>query len=352
LLWTNVLLLMELLSGCTLAQPQFAGTAGGDTFCGFWLVYDRWENEDSHVFDLSSDTEQMLLEYMMPGDGNAEPAYTSKTGSSVGDAAMSLNYKDEGVEVDIKGTLYLLGNEDQSLQDQGYREVWLYNDVVQSFRDFYVQPPEGASQEDLLKPGETIILYIPQEQIDLHGQELKKIAEGVGAHLILKNESPRQLKIISVYQRPDGTVYADEGGTHFLMSSAGMSTTQTVENTQTVGGKTTKKKVTATVSVQWIDKLKTVRLLEMNDQNVLVRMYEATEENIQAWAKREKPFAAGKDTAYLVVEETYETKQGGSYVKRTVYDRPQSNDLNKPLHIFHFPKENGLTEAAYMSIDF
>jgi hypothetical protein len=347
---------MALLTGCTLAQPEFSGTAGngqGDTFCGFWLVYDRLENEDRHVFDLSSDTEQMLLEYMMmPGDGNGEPAYTTKTGSSVGDAATSLNYKNEGVEVDIKGTLYLLRNEDQNLQDQAYREVWLYDDVVQSFRDFYIQPPEGAGQEDLLKQGETIILYIPQEQIDLHGQELKKIAEGAGVHLILKNESPRQLKIISVYQRPDGTVYADEGGTHFMMSSAGMSTTQTVENTQTVNGKITKKKVTATVSVQWTDELKTVRLVEMNDQNVLVRTHEATEEDIQAWAKREKPFTSGKDTAYLIVEETYETKQGGSYVKRTVYDRPQSNDSNKPLHIFHFPKENGLTEAAYMSIEF
>ena len=356
MLWINVLLLIVLLSGCTLAQPEFSGTAGNgqsDTFCGFWLVYDRQENEASHVFDINSETEQMLLEYMMmPGDGDGESAYTSKTGSSVGDAATSLYYKDESVEVEIKGTLYLQSNGDQSLQDQGYREIWLYDDVVRSFRDFYIQPPEGASGEDVLKSGETIIVYIPQEQIDLHGLELNKLAEDVGAHLIIKSESPRMLRITSVYQQPDGTVYADEGGTHFMMSSAGMSTTQTVENTQTVNGKTTKKKVTATITVQWIDALRTVRLLEMNDQNVLLRTSEATEEDIQAWAKREKPFLAGKDTAYLVVEETYETSQGGSYVKRTVYDRPQSKDLIKPLHTFHFPKENGLTEAAYMNIDF
>ncbi len=352
MLWTNVLLLMALLSGCTLAQPEFAGSAGSDMFCGFWLVYDRQENEDSHVFDINSDIEQMLLQYTMPGDKVGEPVKTSKTGSSVEAGALSMNYKDDGVEVEIKGTLYLVNNEDQSLQDEGYRQVWLNGDVVQSFRDFYVQPPEGVSVEGALKPGETIIVYIPQEQIDQNGQELMKLAEGIGAHLILKNESPRMLKIISVYQRPDGTMYADESGVHFFVGTASTSYSQTVENTETINGKTAKKKVTAAISVQWIDELKTVRLVEMNDQNVLLRTAEATAEDIQAWTKREKPFMAGKDTAYLIVEETYETKQGVSIIKRTVYDRPQNNDLNMPVHIFHFPKENGLTESAYMSIDF
>lgn len=355
LLWTNTLLLLALLSGCTLAQPELSGTSGngqGDTFCGFWLVYDRQENENSHEFNINSDTEQMLLQYMtMPDDGE-EPAYTSKTGSSVDAGGLSMNYKDDGVEIEIKGTLYLQSNEDQSLQDQGYREIWLYDDVVASFRDLYVDPPEGMNRDGILKAGETIIVYIPREQIGQNGQELKKLAEGAGAHLILKSESPRQLEIVSVYQKPDGTVYANESGTHFVMGSNGMSTTQTVETKQTVNGKTTKKRVTATISVQWIDALKTVRLLEMNSQNVLLRSYEASSSDIQAWAKREKPFSPGKDTAYVIVEETYETAKGGSYVKRTVYDRPQSDDLNKPLHIFHFPMENGLTQTAYMSIDF
>jgi hypothetical protein len=294
----------------------------------------------------------MMLEYMMMPDGGTEPAYTSKTGSSVGDSSASLNYTDNGVEVDIKGTLFLINNEDQTLQNPGYRQVWFNGDVVQSFRDFYITPPEGVSGEALLKPGETIIAYIPREQINLHGQEMTKLAEDAGAHLILKSEIPRMLRIAPVYQRPDGTVYADESGVHFAMSSGTSSYTQTVENSETINGKTTKKKVTAAISVQWIDELKTVRLLEMNAQNVLLRSSKATFDDIQAWAKREKPYTAGKDTAYLIVEETYETKQGVSYVKRMVYDRPQSNDLNKPLHTFHFPKENGLTEAAYMSIDF
>jgi hypothetical protein len=315
---------MALLSGCTLAQPEFAGTAGSDTFCGFWLVYDRQESGESHIFDVNSDTEQMMLEYMMMPDGGTEPAYTSKAGSSVGDSAMSLNYTDDGVEVDIKGTLYLINNEDQTLQNPGYRQVWFNGDVVQSFRDFYITPPEGVSGEALLKPGETIIAYIPREQINLHGQEMTKLAEDAGAHLILKSESPRMLRIAPVYQRPDGTVYADESGVHFAMSSGTSSYTQTVENSETINGKTTKKKVTAVISVQWIDELKTVRLLEMSVQNVLLRSSEATFDDIQAWAKREKPYTAGKDTAYLIVEETYETKQGVSYVRRTVYDRPKA----------------------------
>lgn len=356
MLWTSVLLLMALLSGCTLAQPEFSGTSGNgqaDTFCGFWLVYDRQENEDSHAFDINSDTEQMLLEYMMmPEEGVQEPAYTSKTGSSIGDSAVSLNYKNDSVEAEIKGTLYLINNEDQSLLDQGYRQIWLNGDVVQSFRDFYLQPAEGVSEEALLKPGETIIVYIPQEQIDQYGKELKKLAESAGTNLILKSESPRMLRITSIYQRPDGAMYADESSVHFATGSASASYAKTVENTQTLNGKTTKKKVTTTISIQWIDELKTVRLVEMNNQNVLLRTAEVTLKDIQTWAKEEKPFAVGKDTAYLIVEETYEANQGVSYVKRTVYDRPQSNDLNKPLHTFNFPKENGLTEAAYMNIAF
>jgi hypothetical protein len=346
-------LLIALLSGCTLAQPELMGTAGSDTFCGFWLIYDRQENESSHVFDINSDTEQMMLEYMiMPGDGVHDLTYATKAGSSVGGAAANLSYKDDGVEIEIKGTIYLLDNEDQSLQEKGYREVWLYDDVVQAFRDFYIHPPEGMSSEEVPKPGETIIVYIPQEQIGLHGMELKKLAESAGAHLILKSESPRMLKIVSVFERPDGTVYADESGVRFSMSSFGSSFSQTVENTETLNGKTTKKKVTAEITVQWLDELKTVRLLEMDSQNVPVRSWKAAAEDIKAWSKREKPYEAGKDTAYLIVEETYETKQGTAYVKRTVYDRPQSNDLNKPVHTFHFPTENGLTETVYLSIDF
>ena len=352
ILWIDMLLLVALLSGCTLAQPEFAGSAGGDTFCGFWLVYDRQENEASHEFNINSDTEQMLLQYLMPGDNSNEPVNTSKAGSSIEAGGLSMNYKDDGVEIEIKGTLYLVNSEDQSLQDQGYREIWLYEDVVASFRDFYADPPEGMNREDALKAGETIIVYIPKDQIEQNGRELNKLAEDAGAHLILKSESPRQLEIVSVYQKPDGTVYADESGTHFMMGSYGMSTTQTVETTQTVNGKTTKKRVTATISVQWIDALKKVRLLEMNGDNALLHSYEASSDDIQAWAKREKPFSPGKDTAYLIVEETYETEKGDGYVKRSVYDRPQSRDSNKPLHTFHFPKENGLTEAAYMSIDF
>jgi predicted transcriptional regulator len=104
--------------------------------------------------------------------------------------------------------------------------------------------------------------------------------------------------------------------------------------------------------VQWIDELKTVRLLEMNSDNTLLRSSEATLKDIQAWAKQESPYTVSKDAAYLIVEETYETKQGTAYVKHTVYDRPQRNDVIKPLHTFHFPRENGLTEAASMNIEF
>ncbi len=352
-LWINGLLLMALITGCTLAQPELAGTAGGDTFCGFWLIYDRWENDDHHVFDVDSDAEQMLLRYTLPaGDGAAETAQTSKAGSSVGDVAMNLHYKDEGEEIEIKGTIYLLDEEDPSLKEYGYREIWLYGDVLQSFRDSYIQPPEGMSREDMLKPGETVIVYIPQEQIDKHGRELTQMAEKAGGHLLLKSESPRRLRITPVYQRPDGTVYAENGGIHFILGTDGVSHTRSVEQTQTVNGKTTKRKVTATISAQWVDALKTVRLVEMNAQNEAVRSREVTIDDMQSWAKQEKPYALGEGSAYLIVEETYETKLQNSYIKRTIYSPPKAGDFTKPMHTFRFPLENGLTGAVSMHIAF
>ena len=355
-LWINILLLLALLTGCTLARPEGtdASVNGQEgAFCGFWLLYDRWENEESHVFDMDSDTEQVMLAYMlMPGEDRQELAHTTKTGSSVTDVSSSLNFKDDGVEIELKGTIYVLEEGDQEILEQEYREIWLNGDAVQSFRDMYLEPPEGMDGEGTLKPGETLLIYIPQEQIDKNGRILKDMAEQAGVHLILKSESPRQLKVVSVYQRPDGTVYANEGGVRFMLNGTGSSFTQTVENTQTVNGKLTKRKLTATVSAQKIDRLMNVRLVEMNDQNNVLRAADASLSDIQSWAKAEKSFIPGKDCAYLIVEETYQILQGETYMKRTTYSRPPKADTIKPLHVFHFPKENGLTETAYMNIGF
>ena len=356
MLWVTSILLLALLTGCTLARPEIADTAAnsqGDTFCGFWLVYDRRENDDKHVFDVDSDTEQMLLAYTKPSDMEKEfPIYANKTGSSLGEVALSVSGK-EGEEsaIDIKGTIYFLNDEDQSLQEQGYREIWLQDDVVQTFRDFYIQPAEGISRDDLLSPGETIIVYIPQEQIDRHGQELTKLAEDAGGHLILKSESPRRLTATPVYQRADGTLYADESSLHFMMNDSS-STTQTVEHTQTINGKTTKKRVSATISAKMVDALKTVRLVEMDAQNMPLRAAEVTLSDMRSLAKQGKPYRVGKDAAYVIVEETYETKAKDTYVKRTAYSPNQGGDASWPLHTFHFPLENGLTEAASMNIAF
>jgi len=150
----------------------------GDAFCGFWLRYDRLENEDQHVFDISSETEQMLFSYMdMPENGRQEIGYNFKSGSSLGDVAQNIKVTDEGDEVDIKGTLYLL-EEDQTIQEQGYEEIWLQGDVVQSFRNNYIEWPEGTDQEGMLRSGQTVIVYIPQDQIVQHGQELTEMEIG------------------------------------------------------------------------------------------------------------------------------------------------------------------------------
>jgi len=302
-------------------------TAGsqGDTFCGFWLVYDRWENYDKHIFDVNSDTEQMLLTYTGTLENElGDLVRHTKYNSSVGDVSHSVNLLNEEEEqYEIKGTIYLL-DEDQSMRELGYDEVWLQGDVVQSFRDFYVQPTEGVSQDDVIQPGESIIAYISQEQIDRHGQELMQIAGKAGIQLILKSESPRQLKGIPVYQRSDGTMYANENSMHFLMNDDS-STTQTVEYKQTINGKTAKKRISVTISVNMMDALQTVRLVEMDAQNEMLRSTEAPPEYIQSLAKQQRPFAAGKDCAYLIVEETYETTQGESYVKRTVYSPPKKD---------------------------
>lgn len=356
LLWAISLLVIALLTGCTLAKPEFTNTASnsqGDTFCGFWLVYDRWENDDKHVFDVNSDTEQMLLAYTRPSDMEKElPAYGSRSGASMGEIALSISGK-EGEEetIDIKGTIYVLDEEDQSLNEQGYREIWLQGDVVQSFRDFYIQPPEGISRDDLLSPGETIIVYIPQEQIDRHGQELIKLAKDAGGHLILKSESPRRLISIPVYQKADGTLYASDTSPRFMMSD-NSSHTQTVEYTRTIKGKTIKKRVSATISARMVDALKTVRLVEMSAQNMPLRTAEVTLSDMRLLAEKGEPYRAGKDAAYLIVEETYETKAKATYVKRTVYSPSQSGDASWPLHTFHFPLENGLTEAVSMNVAF
>ena len=356
LLWVISLLLVALLAGCTLARPEIADTAGngqGDMFCGFYLVYDRWENEDGHVLDINSDTEQMLLAYTKKSGMDKDlPAYVTKSGSSIGEVALSVGGKEgEEAAIDIKGTIYLVDDEDQSLQEQGYREIWLQDDVVQAFRDFYVQPPEDMGREDLLPPGETIIVYISREQIDMHGPELEKIAGDAGIHLILKSESPKRLTSIPVYQRADGTLYADENSLRFIMSD-NSSHTQTVEHTQTINGKTTKKRVSATISAKMVDALKTVRLVEMNAQNMPLRTTEVTLGDMRSLAAQGKPFRAGKDAAYLIVEETYETKVKDTYVKRTVYSPNRSGDSSWLPHTFHFPLENGLTEAASMNIAF
>ncbi len=352
MLWINGLLLVALLSGCTLARPEAADTAGGDTFCGFWLIYDRRENEEEHVFDVNSETEQMLLAYTGTLENELdEPVRQTKYSSSVGDVSHSVHLLNEEEEqYEIKGTIYLI-DEEQSMRETDYNEVWLQGDVVQSFLDFYVQPPEGKSQDGMIQPGKNTIVYIPQEQIDRHGQELMQIAEKAGMQLILKSESPRQLKGIPVYQRADGTIYADESSMHCLMNDHS-STTHTMEHTQTINGKTNKKRFSVTISVNRIDALQTVRLVEMDAQNVMLRSTEATLEYIQSLAKQQKPFRAGKDCAYLIVEETYGTTQGESHVKRTVYSPANKDAYENLLHTFHFPKDNGLTEAAFMNIAF
>ena len=357
LLLADALLFAALLTGCTLARPEVTDTVSrGDAFCGFWLVYDRWENLDSHVFDVDSQTEQMLLAYTQATDMEREmPAYVNRAGSSLGEVALAVGGK-EGEEstLDIKGTLYLLKEKGQSVQEQADREIWLYGDVVQSFREGYIEIPEDAQNPGELTPGQNVTVYIPQQEIEVHGRELMELAQSAGVKLALKSESPRYVTITPVLQRPDGTLYPEENNRHHasVYDTCGYSHTQTLEQTQIINGKTIKNKVSAAVAIQMIDALQSVRLVEMNAQNMPVRTTEATLGDMRVWAKQQKPFLAGEDCGYVIVEEMYETAQGESYVKRTVYNPPQGDGYANLLHTFHFPLENGLTETASVNIAF
>ncbi len=353
LLLVNVLMLMVLLSGCMLAQPV-ATESNEDTFCGFWLIYDRWENDDTHVFDINSETEQMLLA-IQPEQGAVNLARQAKYTSAIGDVKKHFNVHNNGntreESIEIAGTIYLLDDDDFRHQEDMAREVWIEEDVTQSFQDWYTAMAKESGDSDTLKPGDSVRLYISQENIDAHGAELMEIAKEAGIQLTLAHESPRRLQAVAVYQRTDGSLYADANSLKHLLQ-ADSSYSKFVE-TKSSDGKTIKKeKVTITITAKKIDALSLVRLVEMDAQNYPLRTTELTKAEINTLAQQEMAFHPESDAAYVIVEETYQKKAGDSYKKRTVYNPPPEGDYSAQLHTFHFPLDSGLTEAAYMNISF
>lgn len=354
-LWINGLLLIALLTGCTLAQPVFTGMAGGDTFCGFWLIYDRQENMDSHEFDIDSETELMLLTYLYTPDDGQEPYYLTKSvGTALGNVSSHLNAKDGGRDIDIKGTIYLQAEDGQSVPEGVTYEIWLYGDVVQSFRENYLAQTADTDDDMYLKPGQSALVYIPENEIEKHGQELIDMAKAAGVHLLFESESPRYLRIVSVMQRPDGTLYADKDNMHhaYINANADYGFTQSVDHTETVNGKQTKNRVTAEISTKLVDALTGMRLIEMNGQNMPAKVVDVTLEQLRTWSKQRTPYQVDKGNAYLIIEEAYETYEGKGYIERTVYSPPVSGEYKDTSHESYLPSDSGLAEGVSLDIAF
>ncbi len=351
----SALVLLPMVTGFTLAKPEATSTpASGDVFCGLWLVYDREENMEAHTFDPGSEAEQALLIYRLPAeDGGGEPAYTSKTGAALGEVSTNMHVKDDvEEEVEIKGTLYVIPEKDQDLWQQADHEMWFYEDVVNAFAGS-LQKPEGTDDFGYIKPGQTALVYISPEQMEAHGQEMMDMAQKAGVTLLLGTQSPRHVMAAPVFMRPDGTLYADANNRHRVSITAGTTAgfSMSVENTETINGKTTKKRVTANLSVKTVDTLKAVRMVEMGKDNTPVKTEELSFDALRALALQQKPYAADAQANYVLAEETYETAAGESYIKRTVISPPAGGGTES-FQIFCLPLDNGLTEAVSLAFSF
>lgn len=345
------LLLAAALAGCSLALPQEEAQREDD-IVGFWAIYDRYENRAGHELDIGDQNEQFLL--LLPSELGEDNYRDLRVTGSFGDASTHINVTDAGVEYTISGTLYLVRDENRNPYESFDQEIWLYDDVVASFRD-YLDPSawaEGgaAPAAEIFVPG-TMVAYLPQDQIDLYGEELMRLAKEMGVDLTLRTESPRMLTVYSVYRRADGTLYAPDMGTSFdggFLDGFGHS--MSTSRSQTVNGVVTEEtSVSISLTVKTVKQLSSVRVIEMSAAHEAIRERALTEEEIRRMMEAEESYLPAAECAYVIVEELH---ADGS-AARSLYSRPAANDLHAPvLHTLRYPREDMLTEAAHLAIDF
>jgi len=339
-----LVLMLAVLSGCSLALPEDA-VPSQDAFVGFWVIYDSWENEDAHKFDLEDDDEQYFLAY--EGKDASGPYNTSKTGTAFGDVHRDEKTTDDGEGHILSGTMYLIQGEWSELPPQ---EVWLEEgDVIQSLKLALEPEPEKEDGAPEMEDTDAIMAYTSQDQIDAHGAELIKIAKDAGYNLTLATESPRLLRFAPVYQRPNGSFYAGEfdqtvGG---AVGDYGYSRSQI--QTETLNGKSRKETTTVSVTVKSTEPLLSVRLIEMSATDERIASTPISRTEVELRLENDEPYEPSAACAYVIVEETY--VDGG--VKRSVYDRPkEGGDGSESWHILRYPREDGLAEGGTLNIQF
>lgn len=312
-------------SGLSLARP--ADDASADVFAGYWVMYAGiW---DAAAFDPEDDAAQCLLVYQK---GDQEDTYREiQVGSAFDEVNQAINITDGGEEYALTATLYLIEGETEAAAEAAAAAatsdmaLWLEDDPVESLRGAL----EGES-------GQTVTAYLSQEALDAYGAALREVAAEAGCTLTLATESPRELRFVAVYQRADGSLYAEEYGDTFSGILDGMGFSGSETQSVTVNGETRSETVSVSVTIRVVPALASVRLIEMSAENEPLRAAEIT--------KADEAYDAGADCAYLVVEET---SADGS-VARTLYDRA-GGDVT---HARHYPRADGMTETASLAIRF
>lgn len=146
-----------------------------------------------------------------------------------------------------------------------------------------------------------------------------------------------------VYQRGDGTVYVQlDGGGYLLFGAAGgevFGTTYSSTNTREIRGKQEVNTTELTVSLQAGVPAETVRLLEMDGENRLIRTQEISREMKEA--------ALHEETAYVIVEE----KRRDGSLMRSLYDTGQDTENEDGfLHKVYYSGTDGILVPAELKI--
>ena len=146
-----------------------------------------------------------------------------------------------------------------------------------------------------------------------------------------------------VYQRGDGTVYVQlDGGGYLLFGAAGgevFGTSYSSTNTREIRGKQEVNTTELAVSLQAGVPAETVRLLEMDGENRLIRTQEISREMKEA--------ALHEETAYVIVEE----KRRDGSLMRSLYDTGQDTENEDGfLHKVYYSGTDGILVPAELKI--
>lgn len=301
-------------AGFRLVRP--ADMAAGNVLVGYWATYG--DMSDEAVFDPQDAGAQCLLQYVEGEDR------MQRIGSAFGNVHQSYNLKDRSEEYGLSAMLFLVADSDAETQFSDI-EVELEGDVVESLRAV-------LANESMCD----VTAYVSQHALELHGAELMAIAAENGCTLTLSTKPPLDLRLYAVYQRADGSLYADGNPQTFGAPLDGVGFSGSATYSETVNGVTKEKTVTVGITVQVVSPLSSVRVVEMSAENKPLCS--------AAINGMDETYEAGADCAYVVVEETHDDHS----VSRFLYNR---SDVNT-CHTRHYPLPNGFTDAVALYIRF